>query len=103
MPKQPQDHKPAKGKPFGFIDRDGTRHELPPASVGLSKLTGRDLRDAALGGEVGQLSYLFKLLEASGPDADALDALYALPQDEMVEILETWGDHGDGDGASLGE
>jgi hypothetical protein len=103
MPAQPQDHKPAKGKPFRFTDGDGKSHTLPLASAGRDRLTGRDIRDATLGGEIGQLGYLFKVLEAAEPNEKALDALYAMPQNEMLEVLQAWGDHGDGDGASLGE
>ena len=103
MPTQPQDHKPAKGQPFRFTDADGKAHKLPLVSEGHARLTGRDFRDAALGGDIGQVAYLFKLLEAARPDEAALDALYAMPQPDMLEILEKWGEHGDGDGASLGE
>lgn len=103
MPAQPQDHQPAKGEPFKFTDAEGKSHTLPLASSGKSRLSGRDLRDAALGGEVGQVAYMFKLLEAAEPSEKALDALYAMPQDEMVEVLQAWGEHGDGDGVSLGE
>lgn len=100
--KQPQDHKPAKGAPFTF-EAGGESYTLPSADKGRAALSGRDLRDAALGGDIGQLSYLIKALEASKPDPDALDALYDMPQEDMLEVLSRWGDHGDGDGASLGE
>ena len=102
MPAQPQDHKPKKGAPFKFT-ADGKSYTLPLASKGRAKLTGRDLRDASVDGEIGQLGYLFKALEAAEPKPDALDALYAMPQDEMMDVLQAWGEHGDGDGASLGE
>ena len=103
MPAQPQDHKPAKGEPFRFTDAEGKKHALPNASVGRKRLSGRDLRDAALGGEGAQLGYLIKCLEAAKPSEKALDALYAMPHDDMLDVLEAWGNHGDGDGASLGE
>jgi hypothetical protein len=103
MPKQPQDHKPPKASLFHFADLEGKQQALPPASVGVGKLTGRDLRDASVGGEAGQMAYLFKVLEASEPTEAALDALYAMPQSEMMDVLTAWGEHGDGDGASLGE
>lgn len=103
MPAQPQDHQPAKGQPFKFTDAKGKSHTLPLASSGKSRLSGRDLRDAALGGEAAQLGYMFKMLEAANPSKKALDALYEMPQDEMLAVLKDWGDHGDGDGASLGE
>lgn len=100
--KQPEDRK-TKATKFTFASLDGEIHTLPLASEGSAKLTGRDIRDAAMGGEMGQMTYLFKLLEAAGPDEDALDALYELPQDDMLEVLRKWGEHGDGDGASLGK
>ena len=103
MPTQPTDRKPKKGAPFPFTGKDGKRHTLPLASKGRAKLTGQDLRDAAVGGEIGQLGYLFKVLEAAEPSKAALDALYAMPQDEVMDVLQAWGEHGDGDGASLGE
>lgn len=103
MPAQPQDHKPAKGEPFRFVDSEGKSHTLPSADKGRAVMTGRDLRDAVVGGEIGQLGYLVKALEAAKPDEDALDALYAMPQSDMLEVLDAWGEYGDGDGASLGE
>lgn len=99
-PKQPEDHKkPAK---FTF-EANGKTHTLPPATKGIDKLSGRDLRDASLGGEAGQVTYLFKLLEAAEPSKAALDALYEMPQTKMMDVLQAWGEHGDGDGASLGK
>ena len=102
MPAQPQDHKPKKGAPFKFT-AGGKSYTLPLASKGRAKLTGRDLRDATMGDEGAQLGYLFKALEAAEPKPEALDALYAMPQDDMMDVLQAWGEHGDGDGASLGE
>jgi hypothetical protein len=103
MPAQPQDHKPAQGEPFKFTDSKGKIHTLPNADKGRSRLSGRDLRDAALGGEAAQLGYLFKVLEAAEPSGKTLDALYDMPQSETMDVLKAWSDHGDGDGASLGE
>jgi hypothetical protein len=103
MPAQPQDHQPAKGEPFKFTDAEGKSHTLPNADKGRNALSGRDLRDAMVNGEVGQMAYLFKTLEAAEPDKKALDALYDMPQSDMLEVLAAWGEHGDGDGASLGE
>lgn len=104
MPTQPQDHRPAKNEPFRFTDSKGKAHTLPLASVGRSKLPGRDLRDAVLSEDgTGGLAYMFKALEAAGPDKAALDALYDMPQDDMSAVLNEWAEHGDGDGASLGE
>jgi len=103
MTAQPQDHQPAKTAAFKFTDKDGKKHTLPSAAKGRAALSGRDLRDAALGGEQGMISYMIKTLEASKPSETALNALYDLPQMDMVEIVKDWANHGDGDGASLGE
>lgn len=102
MPVQPQDHKPKKAAPFRFTDSAGKSHPLPLASSGRAKMSGRDLRDAALD-EGGQLVYLFKVLEASEPAKAALDALYDMAQADMLDVIKAWGEHGDGDGASLGK
>ena len=102
MPAQPQDHKPKKGAPFKFT-AGGKSYTLPLASAGRAKLSGRDLRSATLGDPSEKIGYLFKALEAAEPKPDALEALYAMPQDAMMDVLQAWGEHGDGDGASLGE
>lgn len=95
---------PETAKPTKFTFKAGGKtYSLPLASEGRKHMTGRDLRDATLGGEIGQLGYLMRVLEASKPTPAALDALYDLPQSEMLDILAAWGDFGDGDGASLGE
>lgn len=103
MPKTPEDHKPAKGEPFRFTGKDGKSYTLPSAAKGRAALSGRDLRDATLGGEIGQIGFLFKALEASKPSAAALNAVYSLSAEDATEVLSNWAEHGDGDGASLGE
>lgn len=100
--KQPADRKPAKGEPFRFT-AGAKSYTLPNVTKGRTALTGRDLRDAALGGELGQLGYLLKALEAAKPSKAALDALYDMSQPDMMDVLSAWGEHGDGDGATLGE
>ena len=103
MPTQPQDHKPSKGEPFKFTGRDGKTYSIPLASKARKKLDGGAIEDALVAGELGMLGYLVKCLRASGISDKAHAALRALPQAEYMDVLEAWGDHGDGDGASLGE
>jgi hypothetical protein len=103
MPAQPQDRRPAKGKAFTFTGKDGKKHTLPNADQAIEKLSGKVLRDAIVGGEIGQMAYMFHAVEASGATPEALDALYALPQEQTTDVLQQWSDHGDGLGASLGE
>lgn len=103
MPTQPQDRKPKKSAGFQFTDAAGKSHTLPLVTEAHRKMTGRDLRDAALGGEIGQLAYLLKAIEATEPSRATLDALYDMSQEDMMDVLKAWGEHGDGSGASLGE
>jgi len=102
-PRQPQDRQPKKATSFPFTGADGKEYKLPLVEAAKSKLSGRDLRDAAVGGEAGQLSYLFKALEAAEPGEKALNALYSMPQEDTLDVLKAWGEFGDGDGASLGK
>jgi hypothetical protein len=101
-PRQPQDRKP-KVKTFPFTGADGKPYTLPLASKGTEKMSGGDFMDAALGGEVGQVTYLFQVLVAAEPSPTALAALRTMPQDDMLDIIKAWGEYGDGDGASLGK
>lgn len=100
--KEPQDRKP-KTEAFTFTGIDGKDHTLPLASKGAEKMSGGDFMDAAMGGEIGQIKYLFQVLTAAGPSEKALEALRSLSQNAMIEVLEAWGNFGDGDGASLGK
>ncbi len=94
----------AKSKAKTFTFKVGTKtYSLPLASKGKAALTGRDLRDALLGGDGGEFAYLIKALEAADPNQASLDALYSLKQDRMIAVLSDWAAFGDGDGASLGE
>lgn len=86
---------------FAFEGADGAKHVLPPPDV--SKLRGRALRDAVMGGDAEQTRYMFALLEAAGAEPSALDALYDLPQTDMLDVITRWGQYGDGSGVGLGE
>lgn len=85
---------------FEFTDAEGKKWTLPFASGAAEHLTGQDLRDAVIDGQ--NVTYLIKSAEAV-TDKETLKALYALPQKKMVEILDAWAEHGDGDGSNLGE
>ena len=103
MPTAPQDRKTGtKSKLFAFHGPDGKRHTLPTADQAREKLSGRDVHDAIVGGEDGELLLMFKMVDLVASPA-AATALYDRPQAETVQILKDWGEHGDGDGASLGE
>lgn len=100
--KQPTDHK-AKPTLFKFKGADDKQHTLPFASKGRERITGRDMRDALMDGDEGKLKLGFVLLEACGAKAEAIDAIYDLPNEACLEILGEWMEYGDGDGASLGK
>jgi hypothetical protein len=96
----PQDRKPKKTEGFQFTDKDGKSHTLPLASKGAEKMSGRDMRDALLGGDLGQITLGFKMLEACGASEEAIDAIYGLPSKDTMTVLSDWMSYGDGDGAS---
>ena len=69
---------------------DGKTYALPSAETGAETLPGRFLRDAAMEGQEGQIRLGFALLEATGADPAAIDALYDLPGPKMMEHIEAW-------------
>ncbi len=74
---------------------------LPFASTGAENVSGLAIRNASMGGEEEQLKLGFIMLEACDVDEETLAAFYSLPATSMLEHLETWMRHGDGDGASV--
>lgn len=99
--KQPQDRKQKVTK-FSFTAADGTEHTLPLASDGASKVPGKFTRDAVMDGDdAAELRLSFALLEACGADQKVIDALYSLPNKQMLETLGDWMTHGDGKGATI--
>lgn len=99
-PKKPQDRKPKAGEGFTF-EHDGVKHTLPAPSKALGVIPGRAFRDAMLGGEVGELKFALTCLEAVGAKPEALDALYAKPTAEMLEIAGRWMQSADMSGATV--
>lgn len=90
-PRKPQDHKPKVSKVDGFpFTAAGVEYVLPFAEKALGSVSGRQLRDATIGGTEGQLALGFTMLEAVEADRAALDALYDLPAADMLVILERW-------------
>lgn len=102
-PRKPQDRRPkaTTAKPFTFDGADGTTYELPPPGEAMDLVSGRVLRDAAVGGEEGQMRLGFHLLEALTLPDGALDALYDLPAPESLGIIERWLLSADKSGATL--
>lgn len=89
-PRKPQDRKPKTAKPtrFSFEGADGEVYHLPPPTD--LKLTGRMLRDVALGGDDEKLAFGFRALEAVDPDPAALDALYDLEVQDTLAVIDEW-------------
>lgn len=86
---------------FTFTAADGTTHTLPAPA----KLTGREVRDAVMDGEVGMMRSMYVRLERATSTPEhraAVDALYDLDDDKSLIILRNWAAHHNG-GASLGE
>ncbi len=85
-PKKPQDHKPA-----AHTFRVGRKtYTLPSPVEAVKNMSGRDMREVLMGGQQGELTVGFRLLEASDPGEDLLNALYDLPAPECLAILGEW-------------
>lgn len=69
---------------------DGETFSLPSAETGAETLPGRFIRDAAMEGQEGQMRLGFALLEATGADPAAIDALYDLPGPQMIDHIQAW-------------
>lgn len=103
MPPQrrtPQDHKAKTTGDFTF-ERDGVTYTLPHPSQALANLDGRALRDAVLGGQMGELALGFRCLEAVGADPAAIDAIYAMPVEQTSITILEWLRSADLSGATL--
>lgn len=90
--------KDAEGKPKTVVKK----FTLPLASEGASEVPGKFTRDAVMGeDDAAEIRLGFALLEASGANQDAIDALYSLPSERMLKTLGEWMKHGDGEGATV--
>lgn len=98
--KKPADRTPKRATKFTFVV-DGKTYSLPLASKAAEKVTGRQTRDALMGGELGQIRLGFEMIESCGAEQKSLDALYDQSKDDTVQILHDWMTFGDGDGASV--
>jgi hypothetical protein len=89
--KVPQDHK-TKGddKLYTFVWED-TTYELPPADGAVDHISGRQLRDAYMEGQEGQMRLGFAMLEHIDAEA-AVNALYDMPAPIMLDHIQAWMD-----------
>lgn len=99
-PRKPQDRKPKASAGFTF-DHDGQTYTLPAPSQALAKIPGRAFRDAMLDGEIGELKFGLRCVEAVDAAPEALEALYSKPTDEMLGLLGKWMQSADMSGATL--
>lgn len=99
-PRKPQDHLEKSTGAFTF-DHNGTTYELPAPAAAVGLVSGRVFRDAAIGGQEGQMGLGFHLLEALTLPDGALDALYEKPAPETLAIIEGWLMSADQSGATL--
>ena len=98
--KVPQDRKPKAAAGFTF-EHDGESFVIPPPSDILATIPGREFRDALMNGDEGQMKFSFVCLEKVVTDAAVLDALYAKPVPETLEIVAAWFKSADRSGATL--
>lgn len=102
QPKKPQDRKPKQDAGHSFT-HEGKKYTLPSPVEAVKGLSGRDLRDVLMGGQQGEITLGFRLLEASDADQDTVDALYSKPGPECIEILGRWVQSADLNGTTLPE
>lgn len=88
-PKKPQDRLPKKVIGYSF-DHEGKTFVIPPPSEALANLPGRVFRDAVMEGPAGEQRLAFVALELVVTDATVLEALYAKPAPQMIEIVQDW-------------
>lgn len=101
--KRPTDHqRPKADELYTFTYQDAT-YTLPMATDGVAKVSGRQFRDAVMGGEEGQLRLGFAMLEAVDADPAALDALYDMPAPQMLEHISGWMEKAREGEATVGE
>lgn len=74
---------------FSF-EHDGQTFELPSAVTKYDQVPGRLIRDAYMDGDDGEMRLGFTLLEMLDADEAAIEALYAKPAPEMLEIFRDW-------------
>lgn len=104
-PRKPQDRKPkAAEEPTVFtFEHDGKEFSLPPVQTVADRVSGKIMRDAVMGGEEGQLRMSFFMLETLEDADEAIEALYAKPASEMLELVEAWMNFKPANGVNLGE
>lgn len=100
--RKPADHKAKAQKPGAYtFEHDGKTFVIPPPSEVLATIPGREFRDALMNGDEGQLKFSFVCLEKCVTDQAVLDALYAKPVPETLEIVAAWFKSADTSGATL--
>lgn len=103
--KLPQDHKPKATEDTTYaFEWEGHTFHLPPAETAVSAIPGRQLRDAYMDGEEGQMRLGFSMLENVEADPGALDALYSMPAPAMLDHIAKWMETRSSEtGATVGE
>lgn len=88
--KRPEDRK-RKDEPATYrFEWDGHVYVLPPPDSAVDKVSGRQLRDAYMDGEEGQMRLGFAMLEHVDCEPGTLDALYDMPAPEFLAHLQAW-------------
>jgi hypothetical protein len=72
------------------FEHDGETFEIPSALTKYGEVPGRLIRDAYMDGDDGEMRLGFTLLEMVDADPNAIDALYAKPAPEMLDVFRDW-------------
>jgi hypothetical protein len=102
--KKPQDRRPkAPDAALYEFQWEGGTFSLPPADSAVDRISGRQLRDAYMEGEEGQMRLGFAMLDNIDA-AEAIDALYSMPAPTMLDHIAKWMEtRTRPDGATVGE
>lgn len=72
------------------FEHDGQTFSIPSALTKYDQVPGKFVRDAYMDGDEGEMRLGFTLLEMVDAEPGALDALYAKPAPEMLEVFRAW-------------
>lgn len=72
------------------FEHDDKTYELPSALTKYDQVPGELVRDAYMDGDSGEMRLGFTLLEMLDLESGTLEALYAKPAPEMLDIFRDW-------------
>lgn len=72
------------------FEHDGKTYRIPSGQTKARDVPGKLIRDAYMDGDEGEMRLGFTLLEMVDAEPGAVDALYAMPAPEMLDVFRDW-------------